>query len=99
MPTRPPVHRPQHARPASRQHDRARGSACKRGYGHAWRKRRLAFLMANPLCHDCTLQGRAEAATQAHHVERHQGAAYKVLNGKLLALCERCHSRRTARGE
>ena len=33
-----------------RQHDRARGSAAKRGYDSQWRKLRKAFLAAHPLC-------------------------------------------------
>ena len=47
---------------ASRLYDRQR-----------WKRRRAAFLQANPLCRMCEAQGRTTLATVVDHVKPHKG--------------------------
>ena len=70
MPTRPPVHKPAQgdARSTAKAYDRDRGTSHDRGYDHTWRRFRLAFLKANPLCADCYERGEVTAAVELHHI-------------------------------
>src|SRR6185437_997332 len=94
MPVKPPVHRPDWAQIPRTD---LRQSASRRGYDGTWRKLRLAYLAQNPLCLDCTQQGRVTAAEEVHHEKTIQEAPHLRLDwSNLRALCHRCHSRRTA---
>ncbi len=71
--------------------DDMRESAAMRGYGHNWRKLRLMYLRANPLCVVC-----GDAANEVDHIRpRARGGGDDWSN--LQALCKPCHSRKTAR--
>lgn len=81
------------------QAERTRGSAAKRGYGHAWRKAAKAFLERHPLCRACEQLGRTAAATVVDHVRPHRGDRSLFWNvGNWQPLCKRCHDRKTASG-
>lgn len=82
--------------PRSSDYDDRRGSASERGYDHQWRKLRLMFLRANPLCVECQRSGLVVAATEVDHIvakSRGGGDDWENLQG----LCKSCHSRKTNR--
>jgi 5-methylcytosine-specific restriction protein A len=77
-----------------------RGSARERGYTREWEKARLRFLMDHPLCRHCEAQGIVQAAEEVDHIVPHRGDMelfWAMAN--LQALCKRCHSQKTRRGE
>lgn len=57
----------------------------------AWRKRRLAQLKREPLCHYCQRMGKIVAATVADHIEPHHGDP-ALFAGPLASLCATCHN-------
>ncbi|EEO29290.1 HNH endonuclease domain protein [Oxalobacter formigenes OXCC13] len=68
-------------------------SAASRGYGHAWRKARERFLLANPLCAMCTAEGTVRQATVVDHKIPHRGD--KALfwdSSNWQSLCDKHHS-------
>lgn len=103
MPTRPPVHRPPYAQTPEQvraAYERSRGSSSSRGYGRDWQAFRLGYLKAHPLCEDCTAARRITPATELHHVIKPRDRPDLRLDpSNVKALCERCHSTRTGRGE
>jgi 5-methylcytosine-specific restriction protein A len=96
MPWLPPRHKPAGQRTKA-EADKARPSAAKRGYDARWRKARLAYLAANPLCTHCKTQGIITAATVVDHITPHKGDErlfWDVANWS--ACCKPCHDRKTA---
>lgn len=86
------------ARQRAAAHERQRGSAASRGYGRRWRRLRKRFLDRHPLCQDCHAHGWLVGATDVDHiVPKRRGGTDDESN--LQALCHRCHSRKTAKGE
>lgn len=84
-------------RDTEKQYDKQRGNANERGYGHKWRKERLAYLAVNPLCVTCHSLGRVEAAVVVDHIIPHKGddkLFWRRSNWQ--ALCIVCHNRKTA---
>ena len=80
-----------------------RESAAKRGYNWAWSgpqgaaKRHLA---ANPLCVECSKEGRTVAATEVDHIVPHRGDKELFWNpDNWQSLCKSHHSQKTKRGE
>ena len=91
---------PEHRREPSRQFDRNRPSAAKRGYGRRWQAFREQILARNPLCAECLPRGQTRAASVVDHIQPHRGddeLFWAADNHQ--ALCERCHNRKTARGD
>ncbi len=87
MPNAAPLHRSGIAAPT-------RG-ARNRGYDRAWERFRRWYLNAHPVCEDCD-----RLAQEVHHVVKLVEAPERRLDPtNVMALCKRCHSRRTARGE
>lgn len=85
---------------AENEYDRQRGTAAERGYDANWREARAAFLAANPLCAECRRNGKLEPATRADHIIPHRGDKQLFWNeSNWQGLCERCHNRKTGRGE
>lgn len=77
-----------------------RPSAHHRGYGARWRKARVAFLAAHPLCAYCLDAGRTTAASVVDHVQPHRGDPrlfWDAANWQ--ALCQPCHDRHKAKLE
>lgn len=80
------------------QADHRRESATRRGYGADWRRLRLTFLDANPLCRFCADTGRVEAATVVDHIITIADRPDLRLDwSNLRPLCKPCHDRHTAR--
>lgn len=60
-----------------------------------WRRLRLIYLRANPLCVDCKAHNELVSATEVHHIiDVVRGGSDSEEN--LEALCKSCHSRKTA---
>lgn len=83
---------------APRSHDERRESAARRGYDARWRRLRVMFLRAHPLCADPfgdhRRVGAVEVATDVDHiVPLSRGGTNDSRN--LQALCHSCHSRKT----
>lgn len=77
--------------------DQRRGSSTERGYGGRWRRYRLAFLRAHPLCAICQACGIVKLAAEVDHIVPHRGDMklfWKHDNHQ--GLCKPCHSRKTA---
>ena len=71
------------------------GTTKERGYDSAYRRYRLWFLRANPLCTDC-----GKSANEVHHVRKISVAPeLRLVPGNCMALCKSCHVIRTQRGE
>lgn len=100
VPVKPPSYRPPGYRdPKTRRDeaDRRRRSSTARGYDGGWRKVRLAFLAAHPLCAFCEADGRLTAATVVDHEVAIVDAPERRLDwSNLRPLCKPCHDRRTA---
>lgn len=79
-------------------YDKQRGTAAERGYDHKWRKARLAFLQANPLCKHCMENNKLTEATRVDHIVPHRGDKKLFWDRKnWQPLCESCHNRKTAK--
>ena len=66
----------------------------RKRYGYKWRKIRVRFLHAHPLCEMCQREGRLTEATEVHHIlPLGHGGTNREDN--LMALCKPCHSRIT----
>ncbi len=81
----------------ARQADQARGSSTQRGYGYAWRMKRIAFLLKHPWCSDPfgDHPNQQVRATQVDHVvPKSEGGTddESNLDGK----CDHCHDKKTA---
>jgi 5-methylcytosine-specific restriction protein A len=115
MPTAPPLPCPVPGCPSSRPcaaHDAARARARRelRPVWDGWYRLarwtnktwglRARVLRASPLCVVCRASGRVVPATQVDHIVPHRGdpALFWAFEN-LQALCDPCHSAKTARGE
>ena len=75
-----------------------RGSAAKRGYGRRWRKLRLMYLSANPLCVECEKKGTIRSANILDHIIPHKGDFTLFWDtSNFQALCKSCHDSKTIR--
>ena len=74
-------------------------SSSARGYDHAWRRFRLAYLAEHPTCIDCERNGVVTAATQVDHEPRLRGPndPGRLDPRRCRACCASCHSRKTCR--
>jgi 5-methylcytosine-specific restriction protein A len=88
-------------RPAARRkYDQARPSATARGYGAAWRQRRIWFLIDHPNCVDCDGPATVADHDPVPRVELlERGDPDPDAFHHLKPRCESCHNRRTARQE
>lgn len=93
MANRPAIHRPHHV--GMRAPD-TRPCAAARGYDRRWRKVRLEYLRANPLCVHCLEAGCTTPATDVDHIVALAKGGPDAL-GNYQSLCGPCHSRKTAR--
>lgn len=80
----------------SREQRRKRSSA----YDLVYQRFRRWFLSLHVWCEDCRARGKYRPAREVHHtVKVHEDESRKCDPVICVALCKRCHSRRTARGE
>ena len=90
-------------RPEPKPNDTAkpkRANSNARGYNHKWRKARLTYLRREPLCVQCKADGKVVAASVVDHIVPHRGDSKLFWNtDNWQALCQRCHNRKTARGQ
>jgi 5-methylcytosine-specific restriction endonuclease McrA len=80
--------------------DRARPNATDRGYASKrWRKFRAVQLLLEPLCRMCQTEGRITAADCVDHIRPVRGPDdVRFLDyAAVQSLCNRCHSKKTAR--
>ena len=99
MPEQPAAFRP-HGSPAPsrRAFDQRRGSSTERGYDRAWRKVRLAFLQAHPLCLFCQNEGQITPAEVVDHIKTIEDRPdLRLDETNLRSLCKSHHDSRTAR--
>ncbi|WP_210256075.1 HNH endonuclease [Chelativorans sp. Marseille-P2723] len=101
MPVRPPIHRPagwREQRERDRDHDSKRVPAVRALYrSKRWRRERMAFLRAHPLCIECRRHDVIRPATVVDHIDPHRGdEAVFWDRTRWHALCASCHSRKTA---
>lgn len=69
-----------------------RPSACKRGYGRAWRKASKAYLAKHPWCSACS-----GLAAVVDHIMPHKGDQRLFWDSRnWQGLCVVCHNRKTA---
>ncbi len=79
-----------------RLHSNDRLSANDRGYDSRWRKARLNFLKAHPLCVRCQNDGKLVKATVVDHIIPHRGNKELFWDtDNWQALCKGCHDRKT----
>ena len=93
MPTRPKTHQPARMRAE-------RPSAHRRGYTRDWQAASKAFLAEHPTCAHCELVNVTTAAACVDHIQPHRGNEELFWReSNWMALCKRCHDRKTRRGE
>jgi 5-methylcytosine-specific restriction protein A len=74
-----------------------RSSSCERGYNYRWRKARIAYLIAHPLCVECSAEGRVEQAVIVDHIIPHRGNRELFWNkNNWQGLCKCHHDTKTA---
>lgn len=77
--------------------DKGRQSAHKRGYGVMWRKARAVYLFDNPLCVHCEQEDKITAASVVDHRIPHKGDNRLFWDrSNWQGLCKRCHDIKTA---
>jgi len=83
-----------------KEYDRHRGSSNERGYDSKWRRARLVYLAANPLCVQCRCDGVVHPASVIDHIVPHRGDR-ELFNDQSnwQSLCKRHHDEKTRRGE
>lgn len=87
-----------HTKQRRREADAKRPSAAKRLYDRRWRKARLAYLQAHPLCEICQAKGITEPSEVVHHKIPHRGDLtlfWDQTNWQ--ALSKVCHDKETAK--
>lgn len=97
MPKRPPLFRPKGQRTTQerkRDHDQQRGTSAERGYDAVWRRLRVMFLNANPLCVFHQRKRETVAATVVDHIQSVRDRPDLRLEwSNLQSLCKPCHDR------
>lgn len=75
-----------------------RQTSNQRGYGAAWQKARLNYLMLNPLCVECSAEGRVVSANVVDHIIPHKGDETLFWDeSNWQPLCRTHHSKKTAK--
>ena len=84
------------------QNERRRGTVEGRSaqafyWSRSWRRARLAYLSAHPLCMMCQRQGQIVAATEVDHITPIAAGGDPWSESNWQALCKSCHSAKTMR--
>ena len=70
----------------------------QRGYDSRWKRLSIRVRDEQPLCPDCEAEGRAEPATEVHHIVPIALAeSLRLERSNLIALCSRHHAEREGR--
>lgn len=73
-------------------------SSTQLGYNSKWQRARIRFLRRHPICAACEANGRITPARDVDHIEPHKGDMVKFWDeSNWQALCQSCHSEKTAR--
>jgi 5-methylcytosine-specific restriction protein A len=100
MPSRPPTRKPQQWKSDTERraaYDRQRPSSTERGYDAPWRKLRVVFLRAHPIC---CVAGCNEVATDVDHILSVRDRPDLRLEwSNARQMCHGHHSSRTARDQ
>ena len=82
-----------HGKRKAERYERHRGTSTHRGYNANWRRYRLAYLGSYPWCVECD-----KLANVVDHIVPHRGSYALFWDpGNHQAMCDRCHSSKTAR--
>lgn len=76
-------------------------SACKRGYGHKWRKFREWYIKRHPLCVDPLNRHiyRTVATEHIHHIKSlKECPELQYTESNCMPLCQACHNAMEAKG-
>jgi 5-methylcytosine-specific restriction protein A len=95
MPQLPPIHRPFWSK--KRDVELARRRSKKRQYAtnsSTWRKLRARQLAQEPLCCECSKEGKLTPANTVDHMD---GNSYNNAPNNLQSLCAPCHARLTVK--
>lgn len=95
MPMMPPTFRPDGLLPHERRrlYERIRGTPTDRLYDAVWSRAARSFLIGNPLCRYCDLQGIVTGATVVDHFWPHRGDTKLFWQREFwIASCASCHS-------
>lgn len=76
---------------ANARYDKERGSSTSRGYDELWRKVRLSYLKAHPLCELCDKEGKITPAVLVHHIKPIDEGGDRLRRENLQALCNDHH--------
>lgn len=75
---------------------RDREGSYERGYDRKWKKARLSYLKAHPLCVRCMERGIYVEAVVVDHVTPHRGNPELFWDrGNWQSLCKACHDKKT----
>ena len=75
------------------------GESRRREYDRKWRVCSENFRAHNPLCFDCSKEGKVTPSQDVHHIVPIREAPHLRLDPKnLVALCRACHNRRHKTG-
>lgn len=82
----------------------ARGSSAERGYDRRWQRFRKAYIAnvvsLDPFCQDCRGPFGSTSDIELHHkIKVADRPDLLFVGANISAICCRCHSKRTARGE
>lgn len=88
---------PEHQKQVDSQYNRyQRDLDTQKRYGTAWKKIRVQYLLAHPLCELCKEEGRLTPTQEVHHIlPLRDGGTHDDEN--LMSLCKACHSSITAK--
>ncbi len=93
MPKKPPVFR-------LHDFEQTRPNSYRRGYTKRWNAASKRYRVDHPYCVVCFVAGRIRLATEVDHVIPHRNDPLLFWDqDNWQALCHRCHSEKTARGE
>ena len=78
-------------KPQERQHDNSIFYNSK-----AWRMTRKFYIKANPLCEQCTREGRTTGGQMVDHIKPVSIGGSRLEQSNLQTLCNSCHNKKSA---
>ena len=100
MANKPKTRKQRNPRRIAGKHNSFYASKWWRGGAHSMGARKAILQEGDGWCVDCKKKGKFEPATEVDHIKPHRGnMALKKDMDNLQGLCNKCHSRKTQRGE